>query len=141
MKKTILFISLIATTFFSFAAKSDYLGIWKSQAAKSGNVATIKIFEANNKLYGNIIGMTHPKKDDKNPDKSKRNRDIVGITIISSFTYDKNNDSFENGAIYDPETGNTYHCSLKLQNHNTLKVHGYVGGIKLLGRTVIWKRK
>ena len=57
MKKTILFISLIATTFFSFAAKSDYLGIWKSQAAKSGNIATIKIFEANNKLYGNIIGM------------------------------------------------------------------------------------
>lgn len=141
MKKSILILSIIASSIFTFAAKSDYFGTWQSQAAKSGNVATIKIFEANNKLYGNIIGMTHPKKDDNNPDKSKRNRNIVGITIISSFTYDKNNDSFENGAIYDPETGKTYECSLKLQNHNTLKVHGYVGGIKLLGRTVIWKRK
>lgn len=141
MKKSILILSIIASSIFTFAAKSDYFGTWQSQAAKNGNVATIKIYEANNKLYGVITGMTHPKKDDNNPDKSKRNRDIVGITIISSFTYDKNNDSFENGAIYDPETGKTYYCSLKLENHNTLKVHGYVAGIKLLGRTVIWKRK
>ena len=141
MKKSILILSIIASSIFTFAAKSDYFGTWQSQAAKNGNVATIKIYEANNKVYGRIIGMTHPKKDDNNPDKSKRNRNIIGITIISSFTYDKDNDSFENGAIYDPETGNTYHCSLKLQNHNTLKVHGYVAGIKLLGRTVIWKRK
>lgn len=141
MKKSILILSIIASSIFTFAAKSDYFGTWQSQAAKNGNVATIKIYEANNKLYGVITGMTHPKKNDNNPDKSKRNRNIVGITIISSFTYDKNNDSFENGAIYDPETGKTYYCSLKLENHNTLKVHGYVAGIKLLGRTVIWKRK
>ncbi|WP_392445321.1 DUF2147 domain-containing protein [Sneathia vaginalis] len=141
MKKSILILSIIASSIFTFATKSDYFGTWQSQATKNGNVATIKIYEANNKLYGVITGMTHPKKDDNNPDKSKRNRNIVGITIISSFTYDKNNDSFENGAIYDPETGKTYYCFLKLENHNTLKVHGYVAGIKLLGRTVIWKRK
>lgn len=138
-KKFLILISLIATT-FSMAAKSDFYGVWQSQKAANGNQATIKIFEHNGHIYGNIIHLTHPKKDVNNKDKSKRNRDIVGITILSSFTYNEKADRFEDGLIYDPETGNTYHCALDLKDKHTLKVRGHLG-IELLGRTEIWKKK
>ncbi len=44
------------------------------------------------------------------------------------------------GFIYDPNSGKTDHCKLKLKDRNTLKLRGYIG-ISLLGRTDIWTRQ
>ena len=139
MKKSLAILGILLST-ISFSAKADYLGLWTSQKAANGNQATIKIFEQHGKIFGQIVHLTHPKKDVNNKDKSKRNRNIEGITIISSFKYNEKKDKFEGGLIYDPESGNTYHCILKLQDKNTLKVRGHIG-IEILGRTEIWKRK
>lgn len=139
MKKYLAILGMTLSA-ISFSAKADYYGTWTSQKAANGNQATIQIFEQNGKIFGKIIHLTHPKKDVNNKDKSKRNRNIEGITIISSFKYNESDDKFEDGVIYDPESGNTYHCTLKLQDKNTLKVRGHIG-IELLGRTEIWKRK
>jgi uncharacterized protein (DUF2147 family) len=43
------------------------------------------------------------------------------------------------GAIYDPASGNTYHCTLSLDGENRLRLRGYVG-VPLFGRTTTWIR-
>lgn len=44
------------------------------------------------------------------------------------------------GQIYDPNSGKTYSCKLKLIDRNTLYVRGYIG-ISLIGRTETWRRQ
>jgi uncharacterized protein (DUF2147 family) len=61
----------------------------------------------------------------------------VGLVILRDFKFDE--DEWEGGKIYDPESGKTYSCILSIQDKGTLKVRGYVG-ISLLGRTEIWKK-
>ncbi|WP_437635378.1 DUF2147 domain-containing protein [Sorangium sp. So ce854] len=43
------------------------------------------------------------------------------------------------GTILDPDSGDTYRCTSKIVDGNTLDVRGYVG-ISLFGRTQQWKR-
>ncbi len=80
-----------------------------------------------------------PKTDVKNPDASRRGRALVGLEIFSGFTYGGDGE-WSGGFIYDPNSGKTYRCNLKLVDRNTLKVRGYIG-IALIGRTEIWKRQ
>ena len=42
--------------------------------------------------------------------------------------------------VYDPDSGKTYKCKLKLIDHNTLEIRGYIG-ISLLGRSETWTRR
>ena len=78
-----------------------------------------------------------PKVDSKNPDKNKQNQKIIGLVILQNFKFD--DDEWNDGKIYDPESGKTYSCNLSLNGNNTLKVRGYIG-ISLLGRTETWTR-
>ena len=80
-----------------------------------------------------------PKTDTRNPDPALRNRPLVGLNIFSGFTYDGDG-AWSGGFIYDPNSGKTYRCKLKLTNPNTLKVRGYIG-ISLVGRTETWIRQ
>jgi uncharacterized protein (DUF2147 family) len=48
--------------------------------------------------------------------------------------------AWSGGFIYDPNSGKTYRCKLKLKDRNTLKLRGYIG-ISLLGRTDVWTRQ
>jgi uncharacterized protein (DUF2147 family) len=80
-----------------------------------------------------------PKNDRRNPDPKLRDRPIAGLLFMSDFTYSGNN-LWENGKIYDPESGKTYRCEMSLTATDELEVRGYVG-IPWFGRTVVWKRK
>ncbi len=79
-----------------------------------------------------------PKLDNKNPDTKKRQQPIVGMTILTNFIFD-GKDEWEDGKIYDPESGNTYSCNMELNGRNKLKVRGYIG-LSLFGRTEVWTR-
>jgi uncharacterized protein (DUF2147 family) len=79
-----------------------------------------------------------PKVDKNNPDNSKRNQSVVGLLILKEFKFD-GDDEWEDGDIYDPESGKTYSCYLSLKDKHNLKVRGYVG-ISLFGRTEVWTR-
>lgn len=52
---------------------------------------------------------------------------------------DVGNNVYENGRLFDPESGRTYSGSAQLLNRDQLKLYGYIG-IKLLGRSQIWQR-
>ena len=117
------------------------LGVWLTNGGK----AQIKITKYGDKFGGKIIWLKEPnradgsvKKDDKNPDQTKRSNTILGLNNLLGFTY-SGSKTYEGGTIYDPANGKTYKCVMTLENANTLKVRGYIG-ITLIGRTETWTR-
>jgi uncharacterized protein (DUF2147 family) len=120
----------------------DIIGTWQTGGKEP---AKIQVYKYQDKYYGRIIWLKYPEKDGKprvdkkNPDESKRDRQIIGLTILNGFRFDEDDAEWDNGKIYDPESGKTYSCYISLKDKNTLKVRGYVG-ISLFGRTEIWAR-
>ena len=98
--------------------------------------AKIEIYKKGEQYFGKTIWVTTPRKDSKNPIESLRKRDVLGIELLINFTY--NDGAYTDGKIYDPESGKTYSCKMRLNGDN-LKVRGYIG-ISLFGRTEIFER-
>ena len=132
-------ISLLTALNLSAQTKADdIVGIWLTGGKEP---AKIQIYRSGDKYYGKIVWLKYPEEngmarlDVNNPDKSKRNQKIIGLVILRNFKFDE--DEWNDGKIYDPESGKTYSCSMSFKDNNTLKVRGYVG-ISLLGRTETW---
>jgi uncharacterized protein (DUF2147 family) len=98
--------------------------------------AKIEIYQKGNKYFGKSVWVATPRKDTKNPKESLKTRDILGIELLTGFSY--NDGIYNGGEIYDPETGRTYSCKMSLEG-NKLKVRGFIG-ISLLGRTEYFER-
>ena len=77
--------------------------------------------------------------DAKNPDPGRRERPLCGLPLMSGFKPSVKPNSWEGGKIYDAESGDTYHASIKLQADGTLSLHGYIG-IPLIGASEVWTR-
>jgi uncharacterized protein (DUF2147 family) len=73
-----------------------------------------------------------------NPDSKKRSAPRLGLVFLRNFEYDGGN-KWDDGTIYDPETGKTYSSYMKMLNANTMEVKGYIG-ISLIGRSQTWTR-
>ena len=116
-------------------------GYWFTE----NNKAKIHIYKNGEKYFGKIVWLKNPneengqpKLDKNNPDNKLRTRPIVGLLLLRNFKHAGGN-TWEDGNIYDPESGKDYSCNMTLVNANTLEVRGYVG-ISLLGRTQTWTR-
>ncbi len=111
------------------------LGDWISQL-KDGKIT---VYKQGDKYYGKISWSKTPgKKDVKNPNEALRNRDLLGSVILKDFTF--TGSAWENGTIYDPHSGKTYDCILKVKDNNkTLDIRGFVG-VAMFGRTSTWTR-
>ena len=147
MKKIILS-TLLSFLFFSisYAQSSDeadrLVGVWEPSHGK----AKVKVDKIGDKYYGKIVWLKTPadeetgeaKVDKNNPDEKLRSTPLRGYRILKDFTY-AGKDEWTEGTIYDPENGNTYSCTIKMTDENTLDIRGYIG-ISALGRTDIWKR-
>ncbi len=120
-------------------SESAILGTWFN-AEKS---AKIEILKSGSKYMGKIIWIElkgrDPKTivDSKNSDPSLQKRPIMGLTILENLSY--KNGTWEGGKIYDPESGKTYSCELKLKNKEILEVKGYLG-FSWVGKTVEWSK-
>lgn len=75
--------------------------------------------------------------DKNNPDAALRSRLLIGLTILDGLKYEKG--VWKNGGIYDPNSGKTYSCELKLLSDDVLEVKGYLG-FSFVGKTVEWTR-
>ena len=120
----------------------DILGYWLNEE-QDGKV---HIYQENGKYYGKLIWLKNPideetgkeKLDKHNPDDEMKKRPTKGIILMSDFEYDEDG-LWEDGDIYDPKSGKTYSCYMKLKAMDQLKVRGYIG-ISLIGRTTYWTR-
>lgn len=138
MKKSIFsFFTLLLISLTSLASSNAdaLLGEWLSQE-KDGKIV---IFKQGDQYFGKISwGKIPGKKDTKNPDEKLRNKDLVGAVILKNFKF--TGSSWENGTIYDPNSGKTYDCILKIRDGNkTLDIRGFVGAA-MFGRTSTWTR-
>ena len=126
---------------WSQAKADDIVGHWLTRGKKQ---AKIQIYASGDRYGGKITWVTEPtengkpKLDKNNPDLSKRGQPIVGLVLLSDFKFN-GKDEWQEGKIYDPESGKTYSCYLSLKDKNTLKLRGYIG-VSLLGRTEYWTR-
>ena len=110
----------------NLSSEQGIFGYWLT----SGSI--VKIETCNNSICGEIATVfteegVDPESvlDENNKDKSKRERPIVGINILSDFSIEKSDQKiFKGGKIYDPRSGNTYKSNLYLNEDGTLKVEG-----------------
>lgn len=126
-------------------------GYWQTPSKK--HAAVVYISQKNGTYSGKIVALQHPrfpknannghagekKTDIHNPNKSKRSRPLIGLVIIKGLKPD-GADHWDNGTIYNPESGKRYKLQATLQNGGkTLKIHAYVG-MAMFGLTEHWKR-
>lgn len=140
--KSLVFLFFIPGCFFSLdiyaqANPDAILGIWYNEEKD----AKIKIYKENGEFFGKIVwhktGEEISAYDDNNPDPELRKRKKVGLVILTDFEFDDG--QWDNGEIYDPKSGKTYSCMIKLQKDGSIHVRGYIG-ISLLGRTTQWTK-
>jgi len=120
----------------------DVLGIWYNEEKD----AKVEIYKEKDQYFGKIIWLEEPidpetgepKLDDENPDEELQKRPVMGLLLVKDFVYDGDG-VWEDGEIYDPKSGNTYSCYMKLEDMNKLKVRGFIG-ISWIGRTTYWTR-
>ena len=95
---------------------------------------TIKVTDCGGGLCGTIVGLKEPiskidgkpKVDRENPDVAKRKRPLIGLAILIGVK--PAGEGKWQGAIYNPDDGNTYSASIKLDG-DKMKVKGCVAGI------------
>jgi uncharacterized protein (DUF2147 family) len=77
--------------------------------------------------------------DKKNPNPSLRTRKILGMDVLTKLKYDADENSWEDGMIYDAKNGRDWNASAYINKEGLLKVKGY-WHFKIFGRTLTFKR-
>ncbi|MHC1703572.1 MAG: DUF2147 domain-containing protein [Tenuifilaceae bacterium] len=143
--RRILLLSLCTIFWISVTAQDEsrVLGTWLTNYGDSK--VTIKK-DANGKFFGEISWLKEPnrngkpKLDDKNPEASLQSRPILGLQILTGFSYNKDDKEWVDGKIYDAKEGKTYKCYMWFEEDpNVLHVKGYIG-FSLIGKQVLWTR-
>ena len=122
------------------ALAQDVIGKWKLDDGS----AIVEVYKQGEAFNGKIVWLKNPTepdgtpaKDDQNPDKALRNRQILGLNMLSGLK--KSGSEYTGGLIYDPGNGKTYNCSMKVEG-DVLKVRGSLDKKGLIGRTMDWYR-
>ena len=131
----------VAKTFAQTPEADKILGVWLSED-KTGK---IDVYKSEGKYFGKLIwgktmyepGGITSRKDVKNKDEKLRSRNLKDLIMLYDFTY--HDGAWDGGQIYDPYSGKTYRCSLKLKD-SKLNIRGYIG-VSLFGRTSVWERE
>lgn len=101
-------------------------------------------------LHGRLVGLADPvyrpdeaggtpgavRTDRENPDPALQKRPLAGLPLVEALV--RNGERWEDGRIYDPQTGRTYSVNARLEDDGRLRIRGYVG-TPLLGRTTHWR--
>ena len=124
------------------AAQPSAEGYWLT----GGTNGIIEIYRCGGDVLCGRLSWFRIKPDDPNPqgldlhnpDRARRNQSLCGLIFMTGFRKASAN-SWEDGSIYDPESGNTYHGTMTLQADGVLRLRGYIG-ISLIGRSEVWSR-
>jgi uncharacterized protein (DUF2147 family) len=119
------------------------VGLWYAE----GGAAQVEISACGDGLCGWIVWLRSPLdetgcelRDRSNGDASLRDRPLLGLEILQGLKpADGEGTVWTDGTIYDPASGKTYTCNLRVEGDNRLHLRGYIG-LPLLGRTTTWVR-
>ena len=118
------------------------IGVWMPSDGRS----YIKIEKIGSKYFGRVVWLKepndengNPRVDKNNPDESLRSTPLKGYRVLKDFTYNPEEEMWQDGTIYDPKNGTTYNCKIELVEENKIEVRGFVGAA-VFGRTDVWTR-
>lgn len=122
-------------------ALADPTGLWNTE---NGD-AQVEVAPCGQKLCGELVWLREPeddqgrpKTDRNNPDESRHDDPIVGLQIVWDMEPKGDGKVWENGHVYDPESGKTYRARFTLKG-DELDLRGFVGS-PIFGRTSTWTR-
>lgn len=139
MRATIPFLLALFAALPAHAAPKDAFGVWLT----ANREAAIEVAPCGTSVCGQLIWYLEKRSgpeagvDSKNPAPEQRSRKLCGITMLGGFKPTAT--GWEDGWVYDPESGNTYSGAMEPDGADKLRLRGYVG-IPLLGRTEVWSR-
>jgi uncharacterized protein (DUF2147 family) len=120
------------------AAEPDaVLGTWRTPS-KHG---VVQIERCGASICGRLVESDNIRKnpdlrDVNNKDESKRDRRLKGLQILGGF--ERGEDKWTGGTIYNPEDGGTYKATITPQGTQTLKLKGCI--VWPLCKTQTWTR-
>jgi len=94
----------------------------------------VEVYKENNTYKSKIVWFTvseDPSKamnsrlDFKNPNPSLRNNKLVGLQILNGLKFNPESDRWEDGTVYDPNTGKFWSTVVLFDNNGKLSVKGY----------------
>lgn len=135
----LIFVIVLSSIQAKAQSASLILGTWLN----TEKTAQIEIMDIGDQYLGKIIWLDNPNKDgtpvlDKaNENKKLRDRPVMGLTILEGLKFDDG--IWKGGKIYDPNSGKTYSCEVKLKGMEKLEVKGYLG-FSWIGKTVEWTK-
>lgn len=131
----------IITGFDTTAPAKRLIGVWESEEKN----LQIQMFEDNGHFAGKMIyfkcssvDVMHNSIDSENPDKSLINRKLLGLKLVEKLSY-QGDSVWDNGKIYDPNSGNTFEARIQLTGPNTAIVRGY-WKFRWIGRSMVFNR-
>lgn len=139
MRRHVLMAFLFLAPSTALAAPEDAFGVWRT----ANGEAAIEVVPCEARACGRLIWYLEKRsgpdagRDSKNPDEGLRTRRLCGLPMIGGFK--RTTEGWDDGWIYDPESGNTYSAAMTPDGRDRLRLRGYVG-IPLLGRTEVWQR-
>jgi uncharacterized protein (DUF2147 family) len=109
------------------AQATDPTGTWLTKGGK----ARIRIAKCGDALCGTLLWVAEPidpktgkpRTDRFNPDPSKRDRSVIGVTIVRNLKPTSTPGRWA-GKLYNAEDGKLYSGSLTLQGSDALKLEG-----------------
>ena len=132
---------LLLAGFDSIVPKDRLVGMWESEDRD----LQIEMFEDGDEFSGRMIyfkctsdEVMRTSKDIENPSKELRSRNLLGLTLVTKLNYQGEN-VWDDGKIYDPNSGNTFEARIHLIDANTAIVRGY-WKYRWLGRSMKFKR-
>jgi len=140
------FLAFLGFVLWGFAfptAAATPLGLWYVE----GGAAQVEINSCEGALCGRVVWLRSPLgeygcdlHDRHNPNVTLRNRTILGLEVLRGLKLaDAQGNEWTGGMVYDPTSGKTYMCNLRMEGDHRLHLRGYLG-IPLLGRTTTWIR-
>jgi uncharacterized protein (DUF2147 family) len=142
MKTALLFVLVIVTASFTPPPPhaDSILGVWKNSTGKGH----VEIYRENGRYHGRIAWLRdatdahgRPRLDFHNADPSRQNKPLLGLTMLRNFRFEGG--EWNDGHIYNPGDGREYRAFIRMKDHQTLLVRGYLG-ISLLGKSDTWTR-
>jgi uncharacterized protein (DUF2147 family) len=133
---------LISMTSFNNRDEAYRLvGVWESEEKN----LQIEMFDDNGQFAGRMVyfkcsseEIMRTSIDSENPNANLRSRKLLGLKLVTRLDY-QGNDVWDDGKIYDPNSGNTFEARIQLTGPNTAIVRGY-WKYRWFGRSMVFKR-
>lgn len=107
----------------------DLIGFWMT----TENMLKVQVYKVGGEYRAKIIWFEdkHYKAkmneclDEMNPDPALRNRKILGLEVVTGLRYDAEDNNWQDGRIYDSNSGKTYDSQVEMHNTSSITVTGY----------------